>query len=302
MAAVDVLKICLAPLLGGVIGYITNDIAIKMLFHPRKSYYIGKFHIPFTPGLIPQQKSRIAKSVGHVVSMQLLNAETLKDTILSQRAIDSLQEKLQQEITKLSTDTRTLRDLLELRFSPEEVEQTKDKLCGKAVGVLMQKLTQAHIGSVIADSITEDVKKLIPDAGLSLFFSDMVAKSLGNVIEKVVEDKIQEKGPELLENEISQTAENLLELQLCELYQMNRQYIPKATAWLVSVYREALDVNLEKVLSALDIENIIVEKISAFDAAQLEGMIFGILNRELKAIVYLGAALGFLMGFINLLL
>lgn len=49
-------KIIVAPILGGIIGYITNDLAIKMLFHPRNSIYIGKFHIPFTPGLIPQQK------------------------------------------------------------------------------------------------------------------------------------------------------------------------------------------------------------------------------------------------------
>ena len=31
-------------------------------------------------------------------------------------------------------------------------------------------------------------------------------------------------------------------------------------------------------------------------------MIFGIMKKELKAIVYLGALLGFMMGFINLLL
>ena len=58
------LEILIPPLVGGVIGYITNDIAIKMLFHPRKAIYIGKWKLPFTPGLIPKEKHRVAKSIG----------------------------------------------------------------------------------------------------------------------------------------------------------------------------------------------------------------------------------------------
>ena len=38
-----------APLLGGLIGYITNDIAIRMLFRPHKAKYLFGIHIPFTP-------------------------------------------------------------------------------------------------------------------------------------------------------------------------------------------------------------------------------------------------------------
>lgn len=36
----------IAPLLGGVIGYITNDIAIRMLFRPHKAKYLFGVHIP----------------------------------------------------------------------------------------------------------------------------------------------------------------------------------------------------------------------------------------------------------------
>ena len=45
-----------------------------------------------------------------------------------------------------------------------------------------------------------------------------------------------------------------------------------------------------------------VDKINGLDAAQLEATIFGIMKHELKAIVWLGALLGSLMGFVNLLL
>ena len=51
----------IAPLLGGVIGYITNDIAIRMLFRPHTAKYLFGVHIPFTPGIIPKEKGRISE-------------------------------------------------------------------------------------------------------------------------------------------------------------------------------------------------------------------------------------------------
>ena len=45
-------------ILGAIIGGVTNMIAIKMLFHPFKPYYIFRFRIPFTPGLIPKRREK----------------------------------------------------------------------------------------------------------------------------------------------------------------------------------------------------------------------------------------------------
>ena len=67
------------PLVGAVIGYITNDIAIRMLFRPRTAKYIFGYKIPFTPGLIPKEKSRIASSIGDAISKNLMNREVLKE-------------------------------------------------------------------------------------------------------------------------------------------------------------------------------------------------------------------------------
>ena len=50
------------------------------------------------------------------------------------------------------------------------------------------------------------------------------------------------------------------------------------------------------------IEKIVKEKIDYFDVIQVEDMIFGIMNKELKAIVYLGALLGFILGWFNILI
>ena len=71
---------------------------------------------------------------------------------------------------------------------------------------------------------------------------------------------------------------------------------------LTEMYTSILGDNLGRLLRAINIEKIVVDKINGLDPAELEKVIFGVMKHELRAIVYLGALLGFLMGFINLLL
>ena len=46
----------LPPLVGGVIGYVTNAIAIRMLFRPHTAKYIMGRRVPFTPASFPKRK------------------------------------------------------------------------------------------------------------------------------------------------------------------------------------------------------------------------------------------------------
>jgi uncharacterized membrane protein YheB (UPF0754 family) len=67
------------PLVGGIIGYFTNDIAIKMLFRPYRPYYIGSWQVPFTPGLIPSNQERLAKRISDAIMGSLLTPEELQN-------------------------------------------------------------------------------------------------------------------------------------------------------------------------------------------------------------------------------
>ncbi|MBE9191746.1 DUF445 domain-containing protein [Gloeocapsopsis crepidinum LEGE 06123] len=67
------------PVLGAVIGYFTNDIAIKMLFRPYRTLYIGGKRLPFTPGLIPRNQERLAKRVSDTIMGSLLTPEELQN-------------------------------------------------------------------------------------------------------------------------------------------------------------------------------------------------------------------------------
>ena len=87
-------------------------------------------------------------------------------------------------------------------------------------------------------------------------------------------------------------------MRYCHKYE---DRIPRLLRGFVDLCRLIIEENIDKILKLVDIEQIVVEKVRSFDAVQLEQMIFGIMHKELRAIVYLGALLGFFMGFINLL-
>ena len=79
-----------APLLGGIIGYITNDIAIRMLFRPHKAKYLFGIKIPFTPGIIPKEKGRIASAIGGAISENLMSKDVLEKYLLSDKMITKI--------------------------------------------------------------------------------------------------------------------------------------------------------------------------------------------------------------------
>jgi uncharacterized membrane protein YheB (UPF0754 family) len=66
------------PLAGAIIGYVTNALAIKMLFRPLKEIRLWGLRIPFTPGILPRQRHKLAESIGRMVERELLTAEIVR--------------------------------------------------------------------------------------------------------------------------------------------------------------------------------------------------------------------------------
>jgi uncharacterized membrane protein YheB (UPF0754 family) len=79
MTGSDLWLLLAPPVIGGVIGYFTNDIAIKMLFRPYRPLYLGKRRIPFTPGLIPSNQERLARRISDTIMGSLLTPEELQN-------------------------------------------------------------------------------------------------------------------------------------------------------------------------------------------------------------------------------
>ena len=88
----EIVRRIAGPVVGAVIGYFTNYIAVKMLFFPRKPVYLFGHQLPLTPGAIPKGKERLAKAAGDVVAGALLTREDLEDFLLRQMENKLLQD------------------------------------------------------------------------------------------------------------------------------------------------------------------------------------------------------------------
>jgi uncharacterized membrane protein YheB (UPF0754 family) len=106
----------LPPLLGAVIGYVTNAIAIRMLFRPLTEIRLLGVRLPLTPGIIPKQRIQLADSIGQMVSKELLTEEAVR----RQLATEDFQIRLEQNIDALLGDL-IITPLAELQRGNQEL-------------------------------------------------------------------------------------------------------------------------------------------------------------------------------------
>lgn len=66
------------PFIAAAIGWVTNYIAVKMLFHPKKPIKILFFTIQ---GIFPKRQAQLAESLGNVVATQLFSIQDIKEKL-----------------------------------------------------------------------------------------------------------------------------------------------------------------------------------------------------------------------------
>ena len=112
------------PVVGGIIGYFTNDVAIKMLFRPYRALYLGKQRIPFTPGLIPRNQERLAKRISDTIMGSLLTPDELQK--LARRLLQT--ERVQSALLWL------------LKLALEQLESDKEQKTAKILANILRDL------------------------------------------------------------------------------------------------------------------------------------------------------------------
>lgn len=300
-----IFKILLPPILGGIIGYITNAIAIKMLFHPRKPIYIGKWRLPLTPGLIPKEKHRVAQSIGKVISEQLLDCDTLQKVFTSEELLKKMRDGLARLVEKNKENTDTLETVL-INFTSEETShRLEEDIKDSASTLIHKKLSEAQIGEKASKSILNKIVEVLETYSFGLLspfidqsLIDSVSKGIGELITGVIADNSKQMIYDVIDTEY----DKLKNQRVCDLIEKYEQKLPQITDFLIHLYVKTVQDNLAGILENINIEKIVQERIDSFDVVELEQMIFSVMKKELRAIVYLGAALGFIMGWLNLLL
>lgn len=125
----------LAVLVGAVIGYITNWIAIRMLFRPLYERKLMGMHVPFTPGVIPRGKTRLAKGIGDAVGGMLLTEEKVVQHLLRPDSEEKVQHFLDNRIAEMRRRDATVGETLALPPGEQPAADLKQWFATIAVNV-----------------------------------------------------------------------------------------------------------------------------------------------------------------------
>lgn len=68
----------LIPLISGFIGWVTNWVAIKMLFHPRRPVRVLGYEVQ---GIFPKRQRQFAEKLGRLVSQELLSFSEIESKV-----------------------------------------------------------------------------------------------------------------------------------------------------------------------------------------------------------------------------
>lgn len=84
----------LPPLIGAVIGGVTNDVAIRMLFRPYAPWRVLGWRVPLTPGLIPRERAQIAHAIAETFTEHVLDTDQVADLLLTERVRAALKDRM----------------------------------------------------------------------------------------------------------------------------------------------------------------------------------------------------------------
>ncbi len=273
----EILHIILPLLLAALIGYITNYIAVKMLFRPYRPVRIGSRTLPFTPGVIPKNKSRIARACGAAVEGSLFSQEDIRNAMAA-------------GITGL--------DIGSVRISDIVSEDLSEHLAQTLAGRLTGEIKKADIRGIIVEKGGAILEEKVRDTMLAMFVNRDLIASFAEPIEQKVLQYLDGEGSEYLKRRIKEEIETVRSRSIeQEAAELNLDM----DALAGRVIEEFVDKKLGKVTSKIDIAAIVEDKIDKMDVREFETLVLSVMKKELQAVVNLGALIGFAIGLINLL-
>ena len=291
------LKLLLPPLIGAVIGYCTNYIAVKMLFSPYRPIRIGKWTLPFTPGVIPKRKPELAHAVGNAVGKSLLGENEMLGMLKSDNMKDTIAGGLSCGIREYMQD-KTLGMAAEDFVGEESWAEMKEK-----AGTYLSEKIAAGIQTVnIQDLIVEQGKAAITQMGgmVAMFVNDSMIAALAQPIARNIEDYIAAEGYDKIKSSVMEELDALENKNLPDL--VNEDIQKRISGKVMEIYDEFVEKKGTEIAKGFDVCTVVEEKINAMDVRELESLILSVMKHELGMVVNLGALIGFVLGLLNLLI
>jgi uncharacterized membrane protein YheB (UPF0754 family) len=165
------------PIISAFIGWFTNWIAIKMLFHPKEPKMILgiRFH-----GIFPKRQRQFAEKLGKLVGAELLSFEDIEKKIVDPKNIDQLMPYVETHIDQfLRVKLANEMPMISMFIGERTITQMKE--------IFMKELTELFpqmMGNYMGKLKSElDLEQIVIEK-VSGFSSDKLEQILLSIMQK----------------------------------------------------------------------------------------------------------------------
>lgn len=293
------------PIVGCFIGYITNVIAIKLLFRPLKEIRILGVRLPFTPGILPRQRFRLAQSIGGMVERELLTAEIIRQRL----ARDDVREKMSGAI---SIFTQNILDK-----SPKELLKSGNDFLSIRISEAMDKIYPMLVSLLLEFLNRYEIRKEMESKGRILLrniFLKLNAFQRFFISAGQYDITLEQKMPEIID-ELIESAQELLndvkvkktltdallsltgkDKNLAALFDIGSDDKKKLDSFIFGKLMTAADERIESILSSINVKSLVSERIDSLDMLRVEKIVLDVMSDQFKWVEIFGGILGFLIG------
>jgi uncharacterized membrane-anchored protein YjiN (DUF445 family) len=267
-------EVWFAVSISGLVGFGTNWVAIKMLFHPRVKIF-------GVQGVVPARRAELARSVGETLEEHLISGDRMHKLLVGSGAVDEAMNKLAKHLPRLLEDessreliTREVRDTIQQTMG-DVIVQAKAKLKEKARG----NFAAVVAGSTAAMSLGPLAGMLAAGATKSGMLDGVVDKLIDNMAEEMRKDGGVDGAAAGIVKALPQRAEQVL-----------------ADSALRKRLTELFEGMASDLVNAVDVAGLVEKELLARDEGELEELIDRVAANELTFIQVAGGGLGMVAG------
>ena len=294
------IKMLAAPVIGAIIGYCTNWLAVKMLFRPMEAKYLGSFKIPFTPGVIPKGKIRLAESVSKAINEQLLTKEVIEARLLSPEVTSMVWDAANDIVESAKSSGASVREVICSRVDEGSFNVIMDDLEKSITERIMRRLRNEELGDLISDHLTKQLGNAMSGSFIGMMMGDSLAEKFGNAISASVEKYIDDNGDRLIGEIVHSELSDIGNMKFALVINGIENSGYDIAASLAEVYPRFVHEKAYEAMKDLNIGEMAAESIRSMDNAELERLVMSTMKTELGAVINLGALIGLVLGLINM--
>ena len=274
-----------------------------MLFRPLKEVRLLGLRLPFTPGILPKERKKLADSIGRMVEQELLTSEVLRERLARVEVREKIASNLGNYTDQLLK--RPLSELLENKPGAFPVnELLSDFINSDVFDSFLEEIIRNWVGEKVSATGQENdigswLKSRFRDIG-GVFVPTARIMIKNGLLRDIRNNKLGK--PSLLRRALETIPEKYPGISLWEFLSLGKPKKLKMDLLLAEKAADTLDENIEGALSSVDVKALVSDRINSLDMLRVEKIIIDVMAGQLKWINFFGGVLGALIGFSQVLL